>query len=65
MLGKVKWFSAQRGYGFIIAYPSLDEVFVHYTNIISDGFQVLTKDQLVEFTISNGRAANVTKISSE
>ncbi|MBN2047134.1 MAG: cold-shock protein [Anaerolineaceae bacterium] len=52
--GRVKWFNSEKGYGFISVDGSND-VFVHYTAIESDGFRTLTENQLVEFTISEGR----------
>ena len=64
MLGKVKWFSAENGYGFIEREDGSD-VFVHYSAIQDEGFKSLTEGQNVEFDIVDGnrgpQAANVVK----
>lgn len=63
--GKVKWFSDQKGFGFI-EQPSGDDLFVHHTAIQEEGFKTLSEDQEVEFDIVEGpkglQAANVVKI---
>lgn len=52
--GEVKWFNAQRGYGFI-GLDNLDqEVFVHYSAIEGEGYLKLEKGQKVEFSIEDG-----------
>ncbi|NMA69624.1 MAG: cold shock domain-containing protein [Desulfitobacterium sp.] len=53
MLGKVKWFSKQKGYGFIEGEEGQD-IFVHYTSIQGDGFRTLEEGQGVEFEIIQG-----------
>ena len=62
--GVVKWFSAEKGYGFISREDG-DDVFVHYSAISGDGFKSLEQGQKVEFEVTEGRkgpqAANVTK----
>ena len=64
MLGKVKWFSAEKGYGFIEREDGSD-VFVHFSAIQDDGFKSLTEGQNVTFDIVDGnrgpQAANVVK----
>ena len=61
--GKVKWFSNQKGYGFIQTDDGKD-IFVHFSAIESEGFKTLGQGQDVEFEISDGpkgpQAANVT-----
>jgi CspA family cold shock protein len=51
--GTVKWFNADKGYGFI-AVDGGDDVFVHYSAIQSDGYRSLEQGQRVEFEISQG-----------
>ena len=48
--GRVKWFSAEKGFGFIETEKAGD-VFVYYTDIVSDGFKTLLKNQAVIFDI--------------
>ena len=64
MQGKVKWFSAEKGYGFIEREDGSD-VFVHFSAIQEDGFKSLSEGQQVEFEIVDGnrglQAANVYK----
>lgn len=65
MQGKVKWFNAEKGYGFIEREDG-DDVFVHYSAIEADGFKTLDEGQTVEFDIVEGQrgpqAANVTRL---
>jgi CspA family cold shock protein len=65
MQGRVKWFNAQKGYGFIQRDDGPD-VFVHYSAILDEGFRTLNEGDLVEFNIIEGpkglQAANVSKI---
>ena len=60
--GTVKWFSNEKGYGFIQREEG-DDVFVHYSAITADGFRTLQEGQQVEFTIEESpkgpQAANV------
>lgn len=63
--GTVKWFSNQKGYGFIATEDGKD-VFVHHTAIKGDGYKTLQEGQSVEFDVIQGpkgeQAANVVKL---
>jgi CspA family cold shock protein len=65
MQGKVKWFNAEKGYGFIEREDGGD-VFVHFSAIQAEGFKTLEEGQSVEFDIVEGargpQAANVVKL---
>lgn len=65
--GKVKWFKADKGYGFITAEGQPKDIFVHYSAINADGFKTLEEGQTVEFDIVEGdrgpQAANVTVVA--
>ncbi|MEW9669507.1 cold-shock protein CspD [Ammoniphilus sp. YIM 78166] len=65
MQGKVKWFNAEKGFGFIER-DGGDDVFVHFSAITGDGFKTLEEGQSVEFDIVEGargpQAANVVKL---
>lgn len=50
MLGKVKWFNNEKGYGFI-EYKEDEDIFVHYSAINADGYKTLSEGQYVEFTL--------------
>jgi cold shock protein len=52
-VGTVKWFSNQKGYGFI-ARESGDDVFVHFSAIVSEGYRSLNEGDRVEFTVEQG-----------
>jgi CspA family cold shock protein len=62
--GKVKWFNANKGYGFI-SQENGEDIFVHYSAIQTQGFKTLDEGQPVEFEITQGpkgpQAANVIK----
>jgi CspA family cold shock protein len=64
MNGKVKWFNAEKGFGFIEREGG-EDVFVHFSAIQGDGFKTLDEGQGVEFDIVEGprglQAANVYK----
>ncbi|MFC5531985.1 MULTISPECIES: cold shock domain-containing protein [Cohnella] len=65
MRGTVKWFNAEKGYGFISVEDGND-VFVHFSAIQGDGFKTLEEGQAVEFEITQGnrgpQASNVVKL---
>lgn len=51
--GTVKWFSNEKGYGFIER-ESGEDLFVHFSEISMDGYKTLTQGQRVEFEVSQG-----------
>ena len=61
--GTVKWFNAEKGYGFISNDNGGEDVFVHFSAIQADGFKTLNEGQKVDFEIIDGargpQAANV------
>jgi CspA family cold shock protein len=65
MKGTVKWFDAGKGYGFITSTDGQD-VFVHYSAIVADGYKSLAEGDQVEFEVKSGdrgqQAANVKKV---
>lgn len=52
--GTVKWFDSKKGYGFI-ARQSGGDIFVHYSEIVSDGFRDLAEGEQVEFIVVQGK----------
>ena len=50
--GKVKWFNASKGYGFLERPDGESDVFVHYSAIQGDGFRSLEEGEMVEFSIA-------------
>ncbi|HBC91388.1 MAG TPA: cold-shock protein [Pelotomaculum sp.] len=65
MIGKVKWFNPDKGFGFIETEEGRD-VFVHFSSIQTEGFKTLDEGQSVEFDIVQGnrgpQASNVVKL---
>lgn len=63
--GTVKWFNAEKGYGFI-SVEGGNDVFVHFSAIVGDGYKALDEGQRVEFNIVQGnrgpQAENVVKV---
>jgi CspA family cold shock protein len=54
-LGTVKWFNAEKGYGFITVDEENSDVFVHWSAIQMDGYRSLDEGQRVEFQIGQGQ----------
>ncbi|WLH16856.1 transcription antiterminator/RNA stability regulator CspE [Pseudomonas simiae] len=52
--GTVKWFNAEKGFGFITPDDGSADVFVHYSAIKSDGFKTVEEGQKVEFEVTQG-----------
>ena len=67
MTGKVKWFKAEKGYGFITVEGQSKDIFVHFSAIQADGFKTVNEGQQVEFDVVSGargdQAANVRVIA--
>lgn len=65
MKGTVKWFSNQKGYGFITPDGGGKDVFVHFSALQGEGYKTINEGQKVEFEIAKGpkgeQASNVTK----
>lgn len=63
--GKVKWFNASKGFGFI-AQEKGPDVFVHHSKIVEEGYRSLDEGQAVEFEVEDSpkgpQAVNVTKV---
>lgn len=51
--GEVKWFDPKKGYGFIVG-PEGQDVFVHFSQILGDGFRSLKDGEQVEYNLSEG-----------
>ncbi|HOW38039.1 MAG TPA: cold-shock protein [Candidatus Izemoplasmatales bacterium] len=65
MNGTVKWFNAEKGYGFITGEDGKD-IFAHYSAIQGEGYKALENGQKVSFDVTNGargpQAANIVKL---
>jgi len=49
--GNVKWFNNQKGYGFIVGEGSEEDIFVHYSSILEEGYKTLKENQKVLYTL--------------
>ncbi|MFG2041646.1 cold-shock protein [Dactylosporangium sp. NPDC048998] len=62
-VGTVKWFNAEKGFGFITPDGGGADLFAHYSAIVSNGFRSLDENQRVEFDVTQGakgpQAANI------
>lgn len=67
--GRVKWFNNQKGYGFIERENGGEDIFVHYSAIISDNYKTLQEGAEVTFDVGQGRkgpaAENVREVSHD
>ena len=67
MIGKVKWFNNEKGYGFI-EYKDGEDIFVHYSAILTPGYKTLVEGQYVQFdlvrTDKGLQAKNVVEIDN-
>lgn len=60
MKGKVKWFNAEKGYGFIVSEEGKD-VFVHFSAIVAEGYKSLDEGQEVTFDVEDGDRGQLAK----
>ena len=61
--GTVKWFNPKKGFGFIAPDDGGNDVFIHHSNIETDGYASLNEDQKVEFEIEQGeKGPHATKV---
>ncbi|MDG2018805.1 MAG: cold-shock protein [Porticoccaceae bacterium] len=52
--GMIKWFSNAKGFGFIINKDGAQDIFVHYSSIVCDGYRTLKSGQIVNYEIKEG-----------
>ena len=55
MKATTKWFDAQKGYGFVTDLDSKEDVFVHHSNIVMDGFRYLNEGDIVNYELGDGK----------
>ncbi len=61
--GKVKWFDNKKGYGFIEIDDGSGDIFVHYADILEEGFKTLSEGDAVEFEVSDtGQTRKATQV---
>lgn len=69
VVGKVKWFNAAKGYGFVNTSEDQRDIFVHYSSISMEGYKSLKEGEEVEFEMIEGpkgpQAHNVRRLASE
>ena len=69
MKGKVKWFSDQKGYGFIAKDDGSGDVFVHFSSVGGEGYKSLKEGEAVEFEVVDSdkgpKAANVVRLETK
>jgi len=53
--GKVKWFNEKKGFGFITPDDGSEDLFVHHSSIVAEGFKSLSEGQAVEYQVGEGR----------
>jgi len=67
--GKVKWFDTKKGWGFIQKEGESEDIFVHYSSIIGDGYRVLEEGEAVQFELIKGekglQAQNVVRLDAK
>lgn len=59
--GIVKWFDEYKGYGFIVPDDGSEDLFVHHTNILTEGFRTLKEGQKVDYEMGQGLDATDVK----
>ncbi len=66
VFGKVKWFDGKKGYGFIELEDGSGDVFVHFTDIVGDGYKTLYEGERVKFEVTQSpkgkKATNVERV---
>lgn len=55
MTATTKWFNTQKGYGFVTDLDSKEDVFVHHSNIVMDGFRYLNEGDIVNYELGDGK----------